>query len=294
MRWSTKKRLEFIESRLYWEGKVSRNDLTDFFDISIPQATKDFKAYSEVAPRNIIYDTRAKQYVAPPTFAPNLVEPSSERYLTRLQLLQKKENTHKFFNGTIPSSAEMPKLQRFVDTDTLQKLLNIIRSKEAVFLQYHSYSAEQPSKRWLTPHSLGNDGKRWHIRALCHKDRKYKDFVLGRILEIIDSQKNDLDHSIDFKWHNNVCVTITPNPRLSKGVRLVTERDYCMNNGRTQIDIKAAFIYYFYEEYGIADDMPSEKNPIVMTNKDEVDAQVGLLKRMTEEKINELSDSVFL
>jgi predicted DNA-binding transcriptional regulator YafY len=35
----------------------------------------------------------------------------------------------------------------------------------------------------LTPHAFGYDGFRWHTRAFCHTDRKFKDFLLPRILE---------------------------------------------------------------------------------------------------------------
>ena len=70
MRWSTRKRLEFIESRLFWDGKISRKDLTDYFDVSVPQATKDLKMYSELAPENIHYDNRAKHYQAGTNFKP--------------------------------------------------------------------------------------------------------------------------------------------------------------------------------------------------------------------------------
>lgn len=294
MRWSTQKRLEFIESRLYWEGKISRSDLTDFFEISVPQATKDIKAYTDFAPKNIHYDKSAKQYIAPQSFEPVLLTPSSERYLTRLKLLQQKEEKHKFFNGTIPPFAEMPRLQRFVDNEILRKILDVLRNKEAVYLTYQSFSGSTPSTRWITPHSLGNDGSRWHIRALCHKDRRYKDFNLGRILSVQQTKIHDFDHSIDFKWHNEVNVKIVANPKLSEALKIATERDYCMNKGFAEIGIKAAFIYYFYEEYKVNKQNPDEKNPIIIQNREEVDAQVSLLKRMTEENITRLPNTAFI
>ena len=114
MRWSARKRIEFIEARLYWEKKISRKDLADFFDISIPQATKDIKEYSELAPENIIYDASAKQYVATKDFVPKMLEPSSEGYLARLKSLKFRGDDQKFFNGTIPPFYVMPNLRRYL------------------------------------------------------------------------------------------------------------------------------------------------------------------------------------
>lgn len=36
----------------------------------------------------------------------------------------------------------------------------------------------------LTPHALGHDGLRWHVRARCHRDGEYKDFILSRCRDL--------------------------------------------------------------------------------------------------------------
>ena len=41
-----------------------------------------------------------------------------------------------------------------------------------------------PIWRRITPHAFGYDGFRWHVRAYCHLDNKFKDFLLPRILEV--------------------------------------------------------------------------------------------------------------
>jgi hypothetical protein len=218
MQWSTQKRMEFIEARLYWDGKISRKDLTDFFGISIPQATKDIKKYSAIAPENIEYDLSAKQYKASKDFNPKISTPHSEIYLTRLKLLQGKNDTNKFFNGTLPSFSVMPSLRRFVDTEILRGLLKTIHNSGAIKIYYQSMSFPQPKERWITPHALGYDGSRWHLRGLCHDEKRYKDFNLGRILSINGATKHVLDHSIDYEWHTEIDITIAPHPLLEDGV----------------------------------------------------------------------------
>ena len=86
-RWSAQRRLEFIEFRLYWEGRVNRSDLTDFFGISVPQASADLTTYQQMAEGNMVYDKTAKAYVAGPRFVPVFFVPSADRYLAELQLL---------------------------------------------------------------------------------------------------------------------------------------------------------------------------------------------------------------
>ena len=78
LRWSQKQRLEFIEFRLQWEGRVNRSDLINFFAISVPQASLDFAKYRELAPDNAVYDATEKTYIAGSSFAPVLVSNSAD------------------------------------------------------------------------------------------------------------------------------------------------------------------------------------------------------------------------
>lgn len=293
MRWSAQKRIEFIEARLYWEGKISRKDLTDFFGISIPQATKDIKEYSAIASENIQYDSSAKQYVATQDFNPKISAPSSERYLTRLKLLREKKDSNKFFNGTAPPFSVMPSLKRFVDTELLRSLLLAIRNSEAVKINYQSMSFPQPKERWITPHSLGHDGSRWHVRALCHNAKTYKDFNLGRILSINETTRHVFDHSIDYQWHNEIDIKIAPHPLLEDSPKSLIERDYCMEGGQITVSIKAAFFYYYKLSMGFKDgheESPPNEQQIILLNLEEAKTKTDLLKSMTESKIKKMPE----
>lgn len=54
-------RLVWIDARLEI-GTVNRRDISAAFDISIPQASNDLKAFQTEHPRRIEYDHRAKTY----------------------------------------------------------------------------------------------------------------------------------------------------------------------------------------------------------------------------------------
>ena len=289
MQWSVQKRMEFIEARLYWDGKLSRKDLIDFFGISVPQATKDIKKYSAIAPKNIKYDSSAKQYKATKNFNPKISNPCSESYLSYLKLIEDNKNTNKFFNGIPPSFSMMPSLKRFIDTEILRGMLRSIHNSEAVKICYQSMALPLSKERWITPHALGYAGSRWHLRGLSHSEKRYKDFNLGRILSINGSAKHIYDHSIDYEWHNDIDITIAPHPQLEDGPKSLIERDYCMEGGQLTVSLKAAFFYYFKRSFGFRDgyknDSPIEQQ-VILLNLTEVEAKIELLKSMTKNKIN--------
>jgi hypothetical protein len=54
--WSQDRRFKFIDYRLRWEGRLRRTDLTEFFNISLPQASADLSKYDRAAPENLKYD----------------------------------------------------------------------------------------------------------------------------------------------------------------------------------------------------------------------------------------------
>ena len=184
MNWSVKKRLEFLETRLLWDKKISRKDLVDFFEISTPQATKDFKLYQEHAPSNFYYDKSKKQYIAAENIKPVFVRAGSNSYFSQLisALTNKVKGT--FSCGTMPPAYLLPIPGRQVEESILKAILQSLHSCNSIQITYQSMTTDNPEKKWISPHALGFDGHRWHIRSLSHSNRQYRDFNLGRILSV--------------------------------------------------------------------------------------------------------------
>lgn len=63
MNYAKGQRLRMIDFLLAQYGTINRGALMDFFGISMPQASKDFSDYMELAPRNMAYDQALKTYV---------------------------------------------------------------------------------------------------------------------------------------------------------------------------------------------------------------------------------------
>lgn len=244
-RWEVRLRLEFIETRLFWEGKLNRADLVDFFGVSVIQASKDISQYQGAAPGNIIYDKSNKYYLASAQFDPVFISPNAETYLSQLRLAEKNEMLPQLdFFGPLPSINIVPTLFRKVDTQILKTTLACIREKKDAEILYQSMSRPEPLLRWITPHALSFDGQRWHVRAFCHVDSRFKDFLLGRILEVGRTRDGSISPRLDGDWMEIVTIKIGAHPGLSEMQKMVIENDYAMTDGVLCLKIRKASLFY--------------------------------------------------
>lgn len=279
LRWGIERRLEFIDFRLFWEGRINRSDLTDQFGISTPQASADLARYQELAPANLTYDASLKRYMATPGFRSAFEVEDSDRYLAQLRSIASGTfRPEEAWLDEPPEYRVVPAPGRSVDTRTLKAVLSAMRERQALRIRYQSLSKPEPQWRWITPHALGFDGFRWHARAFCHNDETFKDFVFARILEVGESKPHAIDPAADRAWSESITVMIAPHPRLSEGQRRAIELDYGMQEGERAIEVPRAFLYYFLKRLGL-DGEPARKRPqdqhIVLVNRKEVRKALG-------------------
>lgn len=244
--WSALQRLQFIEFRLLWEGHINRSDLIEAFNISVPQSTLDFREYMERAPGNMDYDKRRRHYFPMPTFKPAYISDSAEGYLSQLVALgiSGAEQSHPGLIGATPPFDVLPSPERRVDRETLQQLLKAIRENLSVEIHYQSLSTETPSWRRIFPHALASDGLRWHVRAFCHSKGEFRDFVLGRIMEVRCEQPSEISAETDADWNTHVIVVIAPHPDLTASQKKIIELDYAMKRGKAEIVVRRALLFY--------------------------------------------------
>lgn len=260
---STRNRLHYLEFKLFWEGRVNRGDLTDKFKISIPQASGDISRYQEFAPQNIMYNASLKYYFPTESFSPLFIKINSNEYFS--EAVTSDDNIFGF----------VPTPTRIIDEDNLKRIVQAIRFKHKLAIDYRSFKNPQADNiRWVSPHAFGFDGFRWHVRAYCHKDNKFKDYVLGRIAKIVDSSECKIDYKSDSKWFEYVDVIIGPNPELSDDQKILLEMDYGMVNHQISIKCRKAMLLYFLKKLGIdteaKKERPGEEQQIVLVNKNEI------------------------
>jgi predicted DNA-binding transcriptional regulator YafY len=276
-RWGIERRLEFVEFHLFWEGGVNRSDIVEEFGVSVPQASKDLTLYQEQAPDNIRYDRSQKRYFASKTFRPKFIELDAGAYLERLA------PSTNLTRGSVDSlgagflSAEnLPIPQRRIRADVLRSLLACARGSRSIEILYQSMSATRPEPLWrrISPHAFGSDGLRWHVRAYCHIDEKFKDFILSRCLDSRAPGAAGSAASDDRNWNTHFSVLLTPNPRLNTSQQEIIAQDFAMENGRVAVPVRRALLYYFSKRLrlDVADrfDDPREA-PVIVKNRDEFD-----------------------
>jgi len=282
--WGQERRLEFIDFRLQWEGRINRSDLVDFFGISIPQASLDLAKYLKIAPHNAYYDHTTRAYIASSKYAPVAATASSERYLNEVLDLA---------CGTIPRELSylgwMPPVDaarfqtRQVRAPILRRALTAIRHRHALVVEYQSMSRAQPTQRTLSPHAIAYDGFRWHVRAFCHEHGDFRDFVFARMLSVIRHMSSTVDPTTDFAWYTTVQLVLAPHPQLTDGQKRVIELDYGMKDGRVVLHTRRALLFYLLQHLGLTPDPRStpQAQQIVLLNERDVIPLLGAVGTTT-------------
>jgi hypothetical protein len=261
LNWGAERRNAFIEFRIFWHGRINRSDLMETFGISHQQASLDLSGYADQWKRNLVYDKSLRSYVRGKHFKPRLITPSAEEYLSQLRAVdQGLVSREQSWINLFPGYATTPTPARGVAPETLREVLMAIHAPAALQVTYQSMSRPEPSARWIEPHALAFDGFRWHTRAFCQNDRVFKDFLLSRIVEIGAQGPVTADPQDDADWHREMVLEIGPHPELSPTQRRAIEMDYGMEEGRAQINVRRALLFYALKRLGLDTD-PAARRP---------------------------------
>lgn len=250
-RWSIERRLDFIERRLIWDGRINRFDLVIRFGVSPNQATADLKRFEALHPGALSYDTRARTYRAGPGLhAPG--EDDVRDLLRELRLIA--EGVIPAAHGTLATPlplalAEAP--LRLVPATTLVTIVAAIRDHLQIAAVYQSFSTPKPRRRRIEPHALVFDGFRWHARARDVEENRFKDFVLGRLSRLATNGPAAVDLVEDIEWRSTVELVIAPHTRLTAHQRAVIASDYGMADSRLLLPVRKAVVYYVKRRLGL-------------------------------------------
>lgn len=264
--WGPDRRLEFIEFRLLWDGKINRSEVTEFFNISIQQASLDFAKYMVLAPENMKYDRSEKVYRATDEFNPILIAPDTQTYLNELAGLTTGTVSQLLsFVGTRPPCDVVSLPIRRVRTDILLPLLWAVRDGFEIDITYQSMRNPDPTRQWIAPHALAFDGTRWHVRAWCYGTSRFRDFVLTRIHNIYGRRSRTITPSDDSDWFEFAVIEIKPSPNLTLSQRDSVITDFGMQNGKLCKTIRKALVSYFVRHLRIDETQSSQ--PIIWANR---------------------------
>lgn len=264
--WGQDRRLEFIEFRLLWDGKINRGELADYFNVSIQHASLDFARYMALARDNMEYDRSEKVYRVTKQFAPLFIAPDTQTYLNELSGLATGTISPSIsFVGARPPCDVVSLPVRRVRMESLLPLLWAIRDGTEIEITYQPMRSPDPTREWIAPHSLAFDGTRWHARAWCHRSSQFRDFVLTRFQTIHGQRTGSVNAHDDVEWQTYFVVEIEPNPNLTISQRETVIDDFGMVDGRLSKTIRRALVPYFVRHLRINE--PQEAQPIVWANR---------------------------
>ena len=248
---SIRRRFEFIEFQLHWEGSVGRKKLQDQFSISLQQATIDLTSYMDACPDNMLYDPRQKAYVPTSKFRPVLITGEAFEYLMHLDILScgyRREG--EIWAKSIPVFDAVSAQSRKISSRVLMHVLQSMRSRICLHARYISLSSGSTGFRMLLPHAIASDGHRWHMRAYDLERTRYSDFVLSRIERTELRDKPACEIPVDTAWHNNVDVILKVDPAIDQHKKERLEFEYGMTNGHLRLSVRQAMLFYYLRHYG--------------------------------------------
>ena len=249
-----RERLAHIEFTLMFKGEAGRNYLIERFKVAPSVVTQDFARYRELAPQNVLYDEKKRLHLKTAEFSP-LFQYDVIRTLATL--------SQGFGDGFLgknnpPTACEAPYHLNKPSLSIISTVSEAIHKGSALNIEYVSLSSGN-SKRTIVPHTLIDNGLRWHVRAFDRKSGEFRDFVLTRIksasiLDIISNPTAAVDNEqesiqSDKQWNRIVELEIIPHPNIKHPEAV--EMDYGMINGCARMETRAAETGYLLRLWNI-------------------------------------------
>lgn len=285
--WTQNRRFEFIEWKLFWEGALNRSDLEETFEISTPQASVDLRRYRELAGSNIEYDATNRSFRPTPDIKPSFLKASADRLLLQLRaFLTGALPRREVWFRDLPALGITPDIVRHVDADCLRMVLEAIRKRHCVEVRYQSLTNSRV--RQIAPHALAFDGYRWHVRAWACDRGDFRDFVLTRIDQIRPGLPADFDPAEDVEWSNTIKLDLRPHPGLTEEQSHAIQRDYALDGGRREIEVRLSMAFYFIKRMNLdLTDLPPGRAQISLHNLAEVQEAINIAKAEARRRVLE-------
>ena len=251
---ATRDRIAHIDFTLLFKGEAVRADLVDRFSIAAAQATKDFTLYRELAPGNIEYDQKLKLHKRGEAFAP-LFDYDVVRTLATIS-----QGYGDGFTGKLkpPLACEAPYHLNKPNLSIVAKVTEAIHKGKALRITYVSLSSGETTRE-IVPHTLVDNGLRWHVRGFDRKHgpsgapNGFRDFVLTRIKVAVVLEDSTLSETEletqDRQWNRFVELELVPHPRIEHSEAI--ELDYGMTGGVLKVEIRAATAGYLLRQWHV-------------------------------------------
>lgn len=285
IKWDQALRFRLIEIIVLWEGRLTTNHLCSAFQIGRQQASRDINKYQtlfDFPPLEL--DRSLKGYKPSATFLPRFSQGTVNEYLTLLDQKIQMVETFDFFEMGHAESTVLLVPERTVSPVIARNLIHAAREQRRIGIDYVSLSKPVSRGRIIVPHTLVNDGFRWHVRAYCEEKKNHRDFVLSRFRnepELLD--KSEFGREADPEWNEMTEIEVIPNPYLTLAQQMVVAEDYGMKNECLVIKSRNALAKYIVQRLGLClDEKQLRDNPkaFQLTVKNLVDVQCQMINKI--------------
>jgi predicted DNA-binding transcriptional regulator YafY len=243
-----KQRLSFIDFSLLFKGSINRKELTEKFEMGMANATRDLTLYKDIAPQNIDFNAQDRTYLQSKNFKP-LFSYNSKQTLAKL--------SHKISDGfdgvmEVAFPVDAPLQLNVPDIFIVAKIVQAVLKGKAISIIYTSLSSGSKARE-IVPHTIIDNGLRWHVRGYDRKTNSFRDFVLTRISKVtlLDKQVDEFETSIeDNQWMRKMDLHIVPHPTNVQYPQAI-ELDYGMEKGMLQLTVRAALVGYLLRRWNV-------------------------------------------
>ncbi|WP_299077689.1 WYL domain-containing protein [uncultured Paraglaciecola sp.] len=243
-----KQRLSYIDFKLFFVGYVTRAEIVSYFEKGLTSATRDINFYKELCPENMLYDSKEKKYFQAAGFRP-LFTHDPRKTLVKLSN-QITDGFDAIGDTTFP--VEAPSHLNIPDIFIVAKLVQAVINQKVVNIIYTSLSSGS-GERDIVPHSIVDNGLRWHVRAYDRKSNSFRDFVLTRITKatLKSSEIQTLEDKLsDHQWMRMMPLQLVPHPHNVNHPTAIA-LDYGMDGGELSLNVRAAMAGYLLRRWNV-------------------------------------------
>lgn len=259
MSYGQRQRLRFFESKLLWEGRVTRGDVHAQFGVTKNHFSREVSEYRRFFASNFEYDAWIRGYRPKATFRPAFATGQPEEYLALLRLCAVMPSAPIVAElGALVPTAIPEEPTSKIDQKTLAAILRAIHGAGGVAIRYQSFSQDTPSSRTVWPRALIWSGERWYVRVFDSQRHAYISLALQRILaSTASTEALPKEAGTDTEWENTEWVEVIPNPALPEMQRRAVAHEYGMAEDKSgyvwRVRLRQCLVSYFLNRYRLDD-----------------------------------------
>lgn len=288
-RWAVQRRLEFIDFRLFWSGRLNRSDLSQTFGVSAAQASADIARYDELASSSLEYDRTSKTYRRSPNFAPSLGRVAIEEHLLRIVAIEGGELDARRTWFDAPPPMEIATLGHpGVDPLALMRLLDAVRDGGEVEVRCARATDQADGGVRISPHAIFHCAGRWYARSWSGDHGEFRDQVIHGVQATASASRAEIDASLDFEWVHRIDLVIVPNPGLPPDRRAALAAEHVMKDGRLVRPCRLSVARLLAVGHNLDLEpglLEAERQPLVLLNRDEVERARAAMRQLGREAV---------